>query len=103
MSHYDNVFDRAPTIAESVREWAWVVGAERLDQQWLLSDYDTWERNPHYTGPEQRHPESYQEEYEQHYHDSLERDCDEPYEPELEDEYDDGYDCEAQGDGGWLE
>lgn len=74
--------DRPIAWSQAVREWAWVVGAERLDQQWLLSDYDTWELNPHYKGPAQGHPESYQEEYEQHYHDSLERDCDEPYEPE---------------------
>ena len=51
--------DRPITTAEAVREWAWVVGAEHLDCQWLLSDYDTWERNPHYTGPAQRHPEDY--------------------------------------------
>ena len=50
---------RPITTAEAVREWAWVVGAERADTQWLLSDYDTWERNPHYTGPAQRHPEDY--------------------------------------------
>lgn len=54
---YEN--DRPATPAEAVREWAWVVGQERPDSQWLLSDYDTWERNPHYTGPEQAHPESY--------------------------------------------
>ena len=44
-------------MQEAVREWAWVVGQDREDQQWILSDYDTWERNPHYRGPDQGHPE----------------------------------------------
>ena len=44
-------------MQEAVREWVWNVGQDRADQQWVLSDYDTWERNPHYTGPDQDHPE----------------------------------------------
>lgn len=44
-------------MQQAVREWAWVVGAEVPDRQWLLSDYDSWERNPHYRGPDQGHPE----------------------------------------------
>ena len=44
-------------MKQALREWAWVVGAERLDQQWLLTDYDSWEPNPHYHGPDQGHPE----------------------------------------------
>ena len=44
-------------MQEAVREWVWNVGQDRADQQWILSDYDTWERNPHYTGPDQGHPE----------------------------------------------
>lgn len=44
-------------MSEAVRQWAWSVGQGRSDQQWLLSDYDTWECNPHYHGPDQRHPE----------------------------------------------
>lgn len=39
-------------MQQAVREWAWVVGAEVPDRQWLLSDYDSWERNPHYRGPD---------------------------------------------------
>ena len=47
------------TMTDAVREWAWNVGAypANIDRQWLLSDYDTWERNPHYTGPNQGHPD----------------------------------------------
>ena len=25
--------------------------------KWILTDYDVWERNPYYHGPEQQHPE----------------------------------------------
>lgn len=46
------------TRSQAVSEWAWNVGRERLGDAWLLSDYDTWERNPHYTGPDVPHPES---------------------------------------------
>jgi hypothetical protein len=46
-------------IQEAVAQWANVYGSEHPDQAWILSDYDSWERNPHYTGPEQRHPEDY--------------------------------------------
>jgi hypothetical protein len=44
-------------MREAVREWVWIVGQDRSDQQWILSSYDTWERNPHYTGADQPHPE----------------------------------------------
>lgn len=44
-------------MQEAVREWAWIVGQDYPDRQWLLTDYDTWERNPHYRGQEQVHPE----------------------------------------------
>jgi hypothetical protein len=27
------------------------------DQEWILSPYDTWEKNPHFTGKPGRHPE----------------------------------------------
>lgn len=46
------------TEQDAVREWVWNVGYEDCykDQQWICSNYDTWERNPHYHGPEQQHP-----------------------------------------------
>lgn len=55
------------TEADAIREWAWNVGYEDhyINQQWICSNYDTWERNPHYTGPEQAHPESEDYYYEQ--------------------------------------
>lgn len=50
--------DRLATPSEACREWAWNVGSETryANQQWLLTDYDTWERNPHYHGHAQEHP-----------------------------------------------
>lgn len=46
-------------IEEAIREWVWVVGKDHPDTQWLCSNYDSWELNPHYTGPDQGHPEDY--------------------------------------------
>lgn len=47
------------TTHEAINEWAANVGYEDCykDRAWILSNYDTWERNPYYTGPEQLHPE----------------------------------------------
>jgi hypothetical protein len=62
---FDDVDCYTPTTQDLVREWASQYGSAHTDQQWLLSDWDTWERNPHYQGPDQRHPEDYQEETEE--------------------------------------
>ena len=64
--------DRLATPREACREWAWNVGHEPryVGSQWLLTDYDTWERNPHYHGPAQEHP--YDAEARQDYELSLE-------------------------------
>lgn len=53
-----SIWDRPATISEAIREWVWEVGQypENIGCQWLVSDYDTVERNPHYSGPEQQHP-----------------------------------------------
>lgn len=49
---------------EQVREWTWVFGAEHPDREWINSPFDSWEKNPHYTGPKGRHPEDdYEEGY----------------------------------------
>lgn len=42
---------------EALAEMIQIFGGERPDRQWILSDFDTWERNPYYHGPEQQHPE----------------------------------------------
>ena len=45
------------TKTDACREYAMNVGVERPEQAWILTDYDTWERNPHYHGPAVPHPE----------------------------------------------
>ena len=49
--------DACATPADAIREWVWVVGAERPDTEWLCSDYDSWVKNPHYKGEPGKHPE----------------------------------------------
>ena len=55
--HYD--------IADGIREWVWWAGQDCPNAEWMLSDYDTWEKNPHYTGKPGRHPEDPYWEHEQ--------------------------------------
>lgn len=45
------------TMTDAVREYARAVGYDQPLVQWILSDYDTWEPNPFYCGPDQGHPE----------------------------------------------
>lgn len=45
------------TETDAVREYARNVGHEHSDAAWILSPFDTWERNPFYVGPPQPHPE----------------------------------------------
>jgi len=51
--------DHVATPMEAVREWSYNCGGDpsRIKSQWLLHDFDVRVRNPHYTGPAQRHPE----------------------------------------------
>ena len=44
-------------MSETLHQYAGVYGEDRPDQEWILSPYDTWEKNPHYTGLPGRHPE----------------------------------------------
>jgi hypothetical protein len=45
------------TMKDAVQEYALWVGRDKPYTQWILSDYDSWEKNPHYIGPDQGHPE----------------------------------------------
>lgn len=45
------------TSPAHIKEWARNVGETRPDQEWLLTEYDSWERNPWYQGKPGRHPE----------------------------------------------
>lgn len=49
--------DHLATPSEACSEFARNFGAEWPDRAWLLTDFDTWERNPHYQGPPVPHPE----------------------------------------------
>lgn len=49
--------DYGVTVADGIREYVREVGRERPDVPWILSDWDTWHRNPFYDGPEVPHPE----------------------------------------------
>jgi hypothetical protein len=42
---------------EMIREQVRYDGQFCPDTAWILSDFDTWERNPHYKGPEVPQPE----------------------------------------------
>ena len=42
-------------MSEALNQYAAMHGTP--DRQWVLSPFDTWERNPCYRGPEQTHPE----------------------------------------------
>jgi len=56
--------DRCATYGEAFKEYAYNAGSETPEQEWILTPWDTWEVNPHYTGPKGRHPEDdhYEEE-----------------------------------------
>jgi hypothetical protein len=49
--------DRPATVSEACREYARNYGATRPERAWILTDFDTWEPNPSYSGPPVPHPE----------------------------------------------
>jgi hypothetical protein len=53
----DEMMSRPATQGEAAREYGANAGADQPERQWILTPWDTWERNPHYTGPDQGHPE----------------------------------------------
>lgn len=42
----------------AVAEYAREHGRQRPEAAWILSPFDTWERNPAYSGPPVPHPEA---------------------------------------------
>lgn len=58
--------DYAPvaTMSEACLEYASNAGSERTECAWILSPWDTWHRNPCYSGPPVPHPECDDEYYE---------------------------------------
>ena len=65
--HFDerNAPDRPARPSEAMAEYARNIGGDEhhKNSQWILTDFDVWERNPHYSGPPQRHPEEYDPEH----------------------------------------
>lgn len=45
------------TYDDARAEFARNAGHDNPDQEWILTPFDTWERNPSYRGPKGRHPE----------------------------------------------
>jgi len=50
-------YDSVATPAEAMKEYAAAIGGEYPDQEWILTSWDTWEKNPHYQGAPGPHPE----------------------------------------------
>jgi hypothetical protein len=48
---------RQHIIREAIEEQKQIFGMENPDKQWILTSWDSWEKNPYYSGPDQRHPE----------------------------------------------
>lgn len=55
--YYEEEWSELATETEACREYARIVGADRSEDAWILTDFDTWEPNPFYTGPAVPHPE----------------------------------------------
>lgn len=51
--------ERFATMQEAADEYVWNVGRERPDVEWISSPYDSWHKNPFYTGMPGRHPEDW--------------------------------------------
>ena len=43
----------------ALRQYAAAHGEAHPDQEWISTPYDTWEKNPFFTGTPGRHPEDY--------------------------------------------
>ena len=49
--------DRCATYGEAFAEYARNAGEGHPEQEWILTPWDTWQRNPWFTGKPGRHPE----------------------------------------------
>ena len=61
------------TESDAVREYTLNVGREHPEREWILSDYDSWARNPFYRGPKGRHPEDDRDEEWEAYEAEMEK------------------------------
>ena len=63
MMFHEQEEDRLATPQEACREFAYNYGSTRPEKAWVLTDFDTWEPNPHYAGPPVPHPESVESQF----------------------------------------
>lgn len=57
---WNDDYDYPPTANELLRWEADSIGEHHPDREWVLTDYDVWMRNPHYTGVRTNgHPEDH--------------------------------------------
>jgi hypothetical protein len=64
MRHPDDECGPVATYSDAFKEYARNAGHERPDSEWILTPWDTWEKNPWYSGKPGRHPEDdYDENY----------------------------------------
>lgn len=45
------------TMEDNVRMMVSAAGEDHPDRAWILTPFDSWEKNPYYRGAPQRHPE----------------------------------------------
>ena len=67
------------TYDDARAEFARNAGHDNPDREWILTPFDTWERNPAYRGPKGRHPEDDYPENGVHYADERAADMVEPF------------------------
>lgn len=65
--HDDNEHDHVATYSEAFKEYARNAGHERPDSEWILTPWDTWEKNPWYSGKPGPHPEAHPDDYDPNY------------------------------------
>lgn len=51
VAYREHLDSQPSSLTELIRDQMSFEGAQVPEQAWILSDFDTWERNPHYTGP----------------------------------------------------
>jgi hypothetical protein len=52
----EDYYGRA-SYSDACREYAHNAGCDRPESAWILTPWDTWEKNPNYSGPPARHPD----------------------------------------------
>lgn len=53
----DHFIEHMATPGEAAKEYARNAGMDFPERAWILTPWDTWEKNPSYTGPSRPHPE----------------------------------------------